>query len=86
MVADAESRTVAHNKWAPKREPLLGALYEGHVPKYKLLWEGYSDGYVTPNWELSYRKPQHLMTLDERWASYTENKRKGMEHRHAEYM
>ena len=65
---------------------MLGALYEGHVPKYKLLWEGYSDGYVTPNWELSYRKPQHLMTLDERWASYTENKRKGMEHRHAEYM
>ena len=57
LVADAGSRINAHNRRAPKREPAWGAIYEGHVPKYKLVCEGYIDKYVAHDWELSYGKP-----------------------------
>ena len=64
LVTNAESRIITHNERAPKSEPALGALYKGHVPNYKLVWECYSNEYVTPDWELSYGKPQYLMTHD----------------------
>ena len=82
LVADAESRTAAHNRGAPKREPACGAIYEGHMLKNKLVCEGYSDECVVCDWELSYGKLQHLMACNEQWASYPENKRKGMERHH----
>ena len=86
MAADVEIRIVAHNRWALKREPALGAMYERHVPKYKPVWEGYSNECVTPDYEISSGKPQHLITRDEQWASHPENKREGMKRRHKDYL
>ena len=69
LVVDAENRIAAHNKRVHKREPVLGAMYEEHVSKYKLVLKGYDKEYVTADNELPYGKLQHLMTHDERWAS-----------------
>ena len=64
---------------------VLGASYDGHVPKYKLVNEAYTDEYVTNDYTVYYLKPEHLMTHDKRCASLLEIKKKGMERRHREY-
>ena len=38
-IADAERRIAAHIRGVPRREPALGAMYNGHFPRYKLVCE-----------------------------------------------
>ena len=56
-----------------------------HVPRYKLVHEGYKDEYVTTDYTFYYPKPEHLKTCNKRWPSLQKLKRKGTERRHREY-
>ena len=69
-----------------KNEPAIGAVHEGHVPKYKTIWEDTSGEYVMPDYKLSYGMPQHLMTRDEQWDHYPGNERRGGKFRHERHM
>ena len=64
-IADAEKRIAAHVRRAPNRLPVLGEMYDGRVPNYKLVSEGYTDEYVRNDFQLHYLKPEHLMNCDE---------------------
>ena len=61
LVTDAESRIAAHNKRVHKSQPALGAMYKGHVPKYKIVCEDYDDKYAMNDYELPYGKLQHVV-------------------------